>query len=404
MVPKRHDRRRTDEKIDVSDLTEILDIDTSTMTCTAESGATFTDIVRATLPHGLVPYVVPELRTITIGGAVAGCSLESMSFQHGGFHDTCLEYELITARGEVLSCTPDNEHRLIFQMLHSSFGTLGVLSKLKFRLVPAQPFVRLEHHTHTTLESYQREIQQHVDRGDVDFMDGIIHSPTQYVLCVGWFTDRAPYTNRYDWMKVYYRSTATRTEDYLRTEDYFYRYDNGVTNPNPRTAIGRLLFGKFFHSTELLTLAERFPWLIPAKNPQMTLDLFIPFSKFQQFIDWYRTELDYFPMWCVPYKIHHKYEWLSETYASHISERELYVDLAIYGADQRTNRNEYKILEDGLARVEGIKTLIAYNYYEEDEFWKIWNRPNYRAAKSVTDPDNIFRDLWEKTCRASQGR
>ena len=59
-----------------------------------------------------MPIVVPELKTITIGGAVAGCSIESMSFVHGGFHDTCLEYEVITATGEVLTCTPDNEHRL----------------------------------------------------------------------------------------------------------------------------------------------------------------------------------------------------------------------------------------------------------------------------------------------------
>ena len=42
------------------------------------------DKVAATLPHGLAPYVVPELETITIGGAVSGCSLESMSFEVGG--------------------------------------------------------------------------------------------------------------------------------------------------------------------------------------------------------------------------------------------------------------------------------------------------------------------------------
>ena len=58
---------------------------------------TFVDLVAATLRHGLVPIVVPELKTITIGGAVAGCSIESMSFRYGGFHDTCLEYEVITA-------------------------------------------------------------------------------------------------------------------------------------------------------------------------------------------------------------------------------------------------------------------------------------------------------------------
>src|SRR5690606_25703242 len=107
----------TDDKIDVSDLDEILAIDVEGRTCTAEPGVTFEDLVAATLPHGLVPIVVPELRTITVGGAVSGCSIESMSFVHGGFHDTCLEYEVITADGRVLRCTPDNEHALVFQMM-----------------------------------------------------------------------------------------------------------------------------------------------------------------------------------------------------------------------------------------------------------------------------------------------
>ena len=38
-------------------------------------------------------------------------------------------------------------------------------------------------------------------------------------------SDSAPYTNRYDWLKVYYQSTAKRREDYLKTPHYFFRYD-----------------------------------------------------------------------------------------------------------------------------------------------------------------------------------
>ena len=72
-VPKPGDLRHRDAKIDVSDLTEILKIDPEKRICVAESGVTFVDLVAATLAHGLVPIVVPELKTITIGGAVAGC-------------------------------------------------------------------------------------------------------------------------------------------------------------------------------------------------------------------------------------------------------------------------------------------------------------------------------------------
>jgi FAD/FMN-containing dehydrogenase len=74
-----------------------------------------------------------------------------MSFVHGGFHDTCLEYEVITARGDVLTCTPDNEHAMVFQMVHGSFGTLGIVSKLTFRLVPAKRYVHVVYEKYGTV-------------------------------------------------------------------------------------------------------------------------------------------------------------------------------------------------------------------------------------------------------------
>src|SRR4051794_1262866 len=72
-VPKARDLRHRDDKIDVGELTEILEIDPVRRICVAESGVTFAELVKATLKHGLLPIVVPELATITIGGAVSGC-------------------------------------------------------------------------------------------------------------------------------------------------------------------------------------------------------------------------------------------------------------------------------------------------------------------------------------------
>jgi FAD/FMN-containing dehydrogenase len=325
-----------------------------------------------------------------------------MSFVHGGFHDTCLEYEVITAQGKVLHCTPDNENRLVFQMMHGSFGTLGVLSKLKFRLVPAKPFVHVTYASYPTLHAYKAAIWQHYERRDVDFMDGIIHAPDNYVLSLGRFVDAAPYTNRYDWLKVYYQSTARRREDYLRLPDYLFRYDNGVTNVHPKTLLGRLLFGKFMHSAQILRLAERLHLLLPSERPDVIVDLLLPFSRLEAFMDWYRPAIGFFPLWCVPYRVPHRYEWLSPRAFEGVDD-ELYVDLAIYGLKQPAGRNYYKEIEDALARVKGVKTLISYNYYERDAFWETWNLPNYQAVKAITDPRNLFRDVYSKTCRAARG-
>src|SRR3989338_8628363 len=401
-VPKPQDKRYSDEKIDISDLNEIILIDREKQICIAEPGVTFVDLVKATLKYSLVPIVVPELKTITIGGAVAGCSIESMSYKYGGFHDSCLEYEVITAKGEVLNCTPDNEHKLIFQMVHGTFGTLGIISKLKFRLIPAKKYVKVTYDKYRTLEDYKAAIWKHYEKKDVDFMDGIIHSPNLYVLSLGNFVDHAPYTHSYDWTRVYYKSTRQRKIDYLKTADYFFRYDRGVTNVNPKSFLGRLLFCKFINSSRVLRAAEKFHTLIPSSTIPVTLDVFIPFSKTNNFMHWYQQEVNFFPLWCVPYKAVRHYEWISQNYWNNTKDK-LFLDLAIYGLKKKEDKNYYRLLEEGLMKLGGLKTLISTNYYSEPDFWKIWNQKNYATVKRRTDPDNIFRDLYTKMCKTTRG-
>ncbi|MDD2441444.1 MAG: FAD-binding oxidoreductase [Eubacteriales bacterium] len=396
-VPKVGKAHVPDEQLDIRDFDQILAIDPVRRTCVAEPGVTFAKLVRETLRHGLVPAVVPELKTITIGGAVAGCSIESMSFQVGGFHDTCLAYEVVTAKGDVLVTTPDNEHQLIFQMMHGTFGTLGIITKITFALIPAEPFVHIIYEKHTSLAAYQASIRAHERAKDIDFMDGIIHSPERYVLCTGRFVDQAPYRHRYDWMRIYYLSTASRQEDYLRTPDYFFRYNKGVTNVHPQSFLGRLLFGKLINSTSTLWFANTFKRFLPEKVIPITVDTFIPFSRMGTFMDWYVREVNHFPLWCVPYRVVRRYEWLAEDFLSDVTD-ELFLDIALYGMRRDNPGHYYRIIEQELMALHAIKTLISTNSYTEEEFWTVWNKKNYDQVKRQTDPDNIFRDLYEKTC------
>jgi len=290
----------------------------------------------------------------------------------------------------------------LFQMIHGTFGTLGIISKLKFKLIAAKQFVKVNYEKYNTLKDYKSAIWKHFKNKDVDFMDGIIHSSQEYVLSVANFVDSAPYTHSYDWMRIYYLSTKKRKEDYLKIIDYFFRYDKGVTNVNPRSFLGRLFFGKFINSNKMLRLAEIFHKFIPADKIPVTVDLFIPFSKADKFMKWYKKEINFFPLWCVPYKRVHDYEWLSSKFINNLKD-ELLLDLAIYGMKKRDHKNYYQLLEKELNVIGGLKTLISNNYYTETEFWKTWNKENYYKLKHKTDPNNIFRDLYTKTCRASRG-
>src|SRR5689334_12793002 len=75
-------------------------------TADVQGMCTYEDLVDATLPYGLIPYVVPQLRTITLGGAVTGLGIESTSFRNGLPHESVLEMDVFTGGGEVVTCDP----------------------------------------------------------------------------------------------------------------------------------------------------------------------------------------------------------------------------------------------------------------------------------------------------------
>jgi FAD/FMN-containing dehydrogenase len=403
-VPLPGDRRfgARDRAIDVSPLRRVLSIDVEARRCTAEPGVTFAECVRATLPHGLLPKVVPELEGITLGGAVAGCSVESMSYRYGGFHDTCLEYELVTGAGEVRHVSRERDPD-VFHMVHGSYGTLAILTKLTFELVPAKPFVHLEYRKLTTFADFDREMRTACAQGTHDFVDGILHGPDALVLCLGRFVDHAPYTSSYRWLDIYYKSTATRAEDYLTTFDYCFRYDtecHWLTRTLPplewkpvRLALGKLVLG----STNLIKWSGRVEKLLALKKrPDVVVDVFIPAKRFAEFFAWYTETFRYWPLWIVPYKVPEPYPWISDEHAARMGDG-MFIDCAVYGKPNGDPNVDWsQVLEEKTYELGGIKTLISRNHHTRERFWQVFSRPRYEAMKTKLDPRGVFKNLYDK--------
>jgi hypothetical protein len=286
-------------------------------------------------------------------------------------------------------------------MLHGSFGTLGIITKIKFKLHPAKPFVHLTHVKYGNFDDYSRAIRDEYEKKKYDFMDGIIHSPTHFTLCLGRFTDSAPYTSNYEGLKIYYKSTRTRTEDYMKTYGYFFRYDTechwisrnfGLENP-----LLRLLFGRWFlSSTRMIKTAKKLSFVFKHLKPDVVVDIFVAMSRFKNFFQFYLEEFNYFPLWIVPYRIPRRYDWINEKFMEEIKD-ELFIDCAVYGLRQNSKKDYYKIMDRKLLELKGIKTLISHNSYDPETFWQIYDKAKYDRVKKITDPQNIFRDLYQKT-------
>src|SRR3954447_22635479 len=131
--------------LDVSGLAGVVDIDVEGRTADVQGMCTYEDLVDATLPHGLIPLVVPQLRTLTLRGSATGRGIESTSFRNGLPHESVLEMDVFTGAGEVVTCTPDNEHAELFASFPNSYGSLGYATRLRIELEPVASHVAVRH-------------------------------------------------------------------------------------------------------------------------------------------------------------------------------------------------------------------------------------------------------------------
>lgn len=430
VVPLPTDQRFSGTRVDTSALCNIVSIDPVARRAVAEPGVTFEQLVRATLPHGLAPAVVPELRGITVGGAVAGCSIESMSWRLGGFHDSCTAYEVVTGDGRVLRVGRADpwapaQHADLFEALHGSYGTLGVLTEVTFDLVPAGPLVEVTYDHHRSFESFRAALVRACERTDGgepahghQLVDAIVHGPDHYVLCLGRFRDHAGrQPSDYSGVGIYHRSTARLAQDLLTTEDYFFRYDTEchwltATVPPLEWPVVRRLGGRWLlGSTNLITLSNRVAPIQRRilRRPDLVCDVFIPADRFEEFFDWYAVTFDFWPLWVVPYRPRTIYPWIGPSVRAALGhdpgEQQgdpdvLFIDAAIYGAPNRDPHRDLSVeLEEKVFELGGLKTLIGRNHYSSERFWQTYDRPNYEKAKAELDPTGLFPDLYDKLGR-----
>ena len=124
-----------------------------------------------------MPLVVPQLKTITLGGAVTGLGIESTSLRNGMPHESVTEMEILTGDGRVVRATGDNEHAALFRGFPNSYGTLGYSLSLTIELQPVRPFVHLRHFPFGRAEAAMEAVSQIAAEGSyrghrADFLDG----------------------------------------------------------------------------------------------------------------------------------------------------------------------------------------------------------------------------------------
>jgi FAD/FMN-containing dehydrogenase len=394
-------------RLDVRDFVHVLSIGGGCVD--AEGMVAYDRLADACLAHGVMPAVVPQLKSITLGGAVAGVGIEATSFRHGLVHETVREIEVLTGSGEIVTARPDNEHADLFFGLANSYGTLGYALRVRAATVPVKPYVAVEHRRFGGAEAFFEAVAA-ACASDADFVDGVVFDAGTLVLSTARFVDAAPAASDYTFERIYYRSLLERERDHLTARDYLWRWDTdwfwcsknlGAQHPVIRALYGRSRLNSRTYTTLMrlnsrLGLTRALDRLSGWHRESVIQDVDLPIEHGPEFLAFLLREIGILPIWICPIGATP----LADRFPLFPRRQGLYVNFGFWDVVRRPAPlppgHFNRLVEREVTRLRGIKSLYSESFYPAAEFWAAYGGDTWRQLKARYDPEGRLGDLYAK--------
>lgn len=402
--------------VDISLLSKTLKVDVNTRTALVEPNVPMDRLVESTLKYGLIPPLVMEFPGITAGGGFAGTGGESSSFKYGYFNETVKSVEMVLGTGDVITAS-NQENSDLFHGASGAVGSLGITTLLEIQLIQAKEYVKVIYYPTKSIPEAIEKIRAEIQNPELDYVDGILFSKEHGVIITGRLTDENPdsaqvqsFSGAADpWYYLHVKqktlSSLNSVTEYIPLAEYLFRYDRGGFWVGasafeyfnfPFNNFTRWFLDDFLHTRMLyraLHASEQ-------SNNYIVQDLALPFSTAENFIDYTIRSFGIWPLWLCPLR-----QSRLPTLHPHFSETEadgkrlkpmLNVGLWGFGPTQYEEfvAKNYE-LERKLRDFRGMKWLYAHAYYNEEEFWELFDRRWYDGLRRKYKAESL-PSIWQK--------
>jgi FAD/FMN-containing dehydrogenase len=407
--------------LDVSQFGQVISVDPKARTAVVGGMTTYENLAEETLRFSLMPKVVPQLKTITLGGAVSGLGIESTSLRNGMPHESVISMEILTGDGKVVTATPAGEHQDLYRGFPNSYGTLGYTLSLTIELEPVRPYVHLRHFRFADAAECMQAVAKIAAEGSygghqADFVDGTAFGPDEMYLTIGAYSDVAPWRSDYTREQIYYQSIRGPKEDFLGIRDYLWRWDTdwfwcsrpfGVQHP-----LVRHLWPRKYRRSDvyrrLVALDRKYQFSAavnayrgqPAREAVIQ-DVEIPLEQAATFLEWFGSYVGMSPVWMCPLRLRSETAW--PLYPMRPGQP--YVNFGFWGTvplpSGRADGHFNRAVEDKVSELGGHKGLYSTSFYSREEFWTRYNGAAYAQLKQAYDPQGRLADLYDKCVRGA---
>lgn len=114
----------------------------------AEAGATWKDVLEASLERRLMPPVLPDFLGLSVGGLIALGGIGYQTCRYGTVVDHIDRLTVVTGTGEVVECSRETSADL-YHAARGGLGQFGIVVRARLRLIAAPRFIRFSRYIYT---------------------------------------------------------------------------------------------------------------------------------------------------------------------------------------------------------------------------------------------------------------
>ncbi|KAE8658173.1 Cytokinin dehydrogenase 4 [Hibiscus syriacus] len=118
------------------------------------------DVLNVTLRSGLSPVSWTDYLYLTVGGTLSNAGISGQTFRYGPQISNVYEMDVITGKGDFVTCSPNNYSDLFYAAL-GGLGQFGIITRARIPLEPAPKRVKWIRMLYSDFSAFSRD-QEHL--------------------------------------------------------------------------------------------------------------------------------------------------------------------------------------------------------------------------------------------------
>ncbi|KAI3933842.1 hypothetical protein MKX01_028168 [Papaver californicum] len=121
---------------------------------------------------GLAPRSWTDYLGLTVGGTLSNAGISGQAFRYGPQTSNVTELEVVTGKGEIVTCSENQNSELFFGVL-GGLGQFGIITRARILLQPAPHMVRWIRMVYSEFDEFTNDAELLITRTECDSFDYI---------------------------------------------------------------------------------------------------------------------------------------------------------------------------------------------------------------------------------------